>query len=126
MPDWPSTSILIYDSANRCVRISNLNEDTNGMYKRHDDALYVHTDSTKNKILKFFPNWDNGWSGCTGSATFVDPKCAPGKAGRWAFIKDLSSPVVGNVNIWTKKGDSSGYIPCGRFKFDFCIGHHIN
>ena len=103
--------MFIHHSDNTCIRISNMGEDINGMYERHSDTLYVHTDSAKNKVLKY--GWDNGWSGCTGDKTFVDPQCFPLR--RWAFISDLSSPIIGNVNIWSNYGDSSGYISCGKY-----------
>ena len=93
-----------------------MGDNYNGLYKRLSDTLYVHTDSTKNKVLKYR---GNGWSGCTGSATYIDPECFPGK--RWAFISDLSSPVIGNVNIWAKKGDSSGYTPCNNYNILFIV-----
>ena len=94
-----------------------MGENYNGLYKKVSDTIYVHTDSTKNKVLKY--KWGNAWSGCTGSATYIDPQCFPGK--RWAYIgKDsISSPVIGNVNIWSKKGDSSGYTPCNNYNILF-------
>ena len=98
------------EADNTCIRISNMGEDLNGLYKRHTDTLYVHTNVTKNTVLKH--GWDNGWSGCTGDKNFIDPKCFPFR--RWAFISDLSSPVIGNVNIWSNYGDSTGYIPCDK------------
>ena len=89
-----------------------MGEDINGLYKRFSDALYVHTDSAKKKVLKY--GWDNGWSGCTGDKTFIDRQCFPFR--RWAFISDLSLPIIGNVNIWSNYGDSSGYISCGKYR----------
>ena len=109
--------MFIYVSENSCVQISNMGDDVDGLYKKHSDTLFVHTDPTKNKVLKY--GWDNGWSGCTGSETSIDSQCFPGR--RWAFISDLSSPVVGRVNIWAKKGDSSGYISCGKYTIRFIV-----
>ena len=103
--------MFIHYSDNTCIRISNMGDDINGIYERHSDTLYVHTNSAKKKVLKY--GWHNGWSGCTGDKTFVDPQCFPFR--RWAFISDLSSPIIGNVNIWSNYGDSSGYISCGNY-----------
>ena len=94
-----------------------MGEKYNGLYKKVSDTLYVHTDSTKKKVLKY--KWGNAWSGCTGSATYIDPQCFPGK--RWAYIGRISSPVIGNVNIWSKKGDSSGYTPCNNYNILFIV-----
>jgi hypothetical protein len=80
------------------------------MYKKASNTLFVNTDPGKNYVLKF--GWDNGWSGCEGSISYIDPNCFPKR--RWAFISELAIPINGNVNIWGKKGDSSGYISCGN------------
>ena len=109
--------MFIYVSENSCVEISNMGEDLDGLYKKYSDTLYVHTNPTKNKVLKY--GRDNGWNGCTGSETDIDPQCFPNR--RWAFISDLSSPVIGRVNIWAKKGDSSGYISCGKYTIRFIV-----
>ena len=109
--------MFIYVSGDGCVEISNMGEDVDGVYKKYNDTLYVHTNPTKNKVLT--KAWGNGWSGCTGSKTDIDPQCYP--KGRWAFIPDLSIPVTGKVNIWTKKGDSSGYKLCGKYNFWFIV-----
>ena len=106
----------IYHSENTCLRISNLGVNFDGLYKPYSATLYVHTDSKKNVVLKY--GWGNGWHGCQGNFTIVDSKCYPYR--RWAYIHDLSRPIIGNVNIWSKRGDSSGYISCGKYNIQ-CI-----
>ena len=83
----------------------------NGLYKKYNDTLYVHTTSTRNLILKY--GYDDGWNGCHGNETLIDPGCFPYR--RWAYIADLSAPITGTVNPWSKTGDSSGFIPCGKY-----------
>ena len=113
---FANTSIT-FDIAfnNDCVRISNMGQDhnlgPNGLYKKFDEKLYIHTDEDKDYVIKF--QWDNGWHGCRGFKNgIVASDCFPSK--RWAFISDLSKPVKKNVNIWTKEGDSSGFVSCGK------------
>ena len=61
--------------------------------------------------------YDNGWSGCQGNETFLDPaSCKSNGQGRWAWLgSDLSVPKVGKVYVWSPQvGDTSGYISCGK------------
>ena len=97
----------------KCIQLSNTADDAfNGLYKRYSDTLYVHTNSARNLILKY--GYDNGWNGCHGNETSIEPGCFPYRM--WAYLADLSIPITGAVNPWSKTGDSSGYIPCGKYK----------
>ena len=91
----------------------------NGLYKKHNDTLYVHTTPAKKLILKY--GYENGWIGCRGNETVMDPGCLSFPYRRWAYIADLPTPITGTVNPWSKTGDSSGFIPCGRYKIWFVL-----
>ena len=89
--------------------------DKSGLYYRYSDTRYANSNSTSWRILEY--GYDNGWSGCQGNETFLDPaSCYGAGLGRWAWLgSDLSVPKVGKVNVWTKVGDTSGYISCGKY-----------
>ena len=93
-----------------CVQISNYDEEHDGEYKRFNATLFIKN-TTNPKVLIY--GYDDGWNGCDGDVLSVNPDCIPYQ--RWAWIYDLSSPIVGNVDIWGHKGDSSGYVRCGKF-----------
>ena len=106
--------------AKQCVVISNYNDDVNGAYKRLNATVFVKDDANiEGKTWMLIHKIkDSGWSGCNGYLRgFKRSDCIP--RGRWAYINDITKPVKGNVNIWGKKGDSSGSHPveCGGICF---------
>ena len=86
-----------------------------GEYKRLNETVFVKNDGNieSKKLMLIYKLKGNGWSGCSGFVNAFEPnQCKSG--GRWAFIPDLALPRKGNVNIWSKKGDSSGIVECGK------------
>ena len=64
-----------------------------------------------------------GWSGCKGNVrAFENRVCNIYE--RFAYFPDISMPVIGNVNIWEQKGDSSGILhgKCGQHGIMFMEG----
>ena len=57
-----------------CIHLSNMADGAfNGLYKKHNDTFYVHTTPAKTLILKY--GYENGWNGCHGNETLMDPGC---------------------------------------------------
>ena len=105
------------DTVAKCVIISNYGGDYDGIpvdgeYRRINETVFVKNDidvaeETLMLIHKFKGN--SGWSGCKGQIHgFDESSCT---LGRWAYIDDIAVPVEGKVNIWSRKGDSSGMLP---------------
>ena len=115
-----SIYISVYPLDNTCIRISNMGGDMSGLYYRYSDTRYVNSNSTSWRILEY--GYDNGWSGCQGNETYLDPASCNYPQGRWAWLgSDLSVPKVDKVNIWSKVGDTSGYISCGKYNIRYIV-----
>ena len=113
----PSFSLTM-DTVAKCILISNygysatIGIPVDGEYRRINETVFVKNDiddaeETLMLIHKF--NGNSGWSGCKGHIHGFDKNSCT--RNRWAFIPDIEVPVDGQVNIWLKKGDSSGILP---------------
>ena len=112
-----------YKIVEECLVISNYNGDYGGIpidgeYRRLNERFFVKNDicliEGETLMLIKQPN-GNQWSGCKGNIrAFENKYCPNGK--RFAYFSDITKPKVGNVNIWSKKGDSSGTLQgkCGQ------------
>ena len=87
-----------------------------GEYKRINNTLFFKNDESQGERLVLIHGYDNGWHGCKGNSNYVAPDCFP--YNRWAYIEDLAMPIKGNVNMWSKKGDSSGYVKCSKLQIE--------
>ena len=65
----------------------------------------------------------NEWSGYKGNIREFENRYCPGGK-RFAYFSDITKPKRGNVNIWSKKGDSSGVLhgKCGQHGIMFMEG----
>ena len=100
----------------KCILISNYGDihgiPADGEYRRINETVFVKNDidvaeETLMLIHKF--NGHSGWSGCKGRIQGFDKNSCT--RDRWGHIPDIAVPVDGQVNIWSKKGDSSGMLP---------------
>ena len=86
-----NTNKTSYHLDTSCIRLSNMADDAfNGLYKKYNDTLYVHTTPAKKLILKYA--YEDGWNGCHGNETLMNPGCFPYR--RWAYIADLPTPIT--------------------------------
>ena len=104
------------DTVAKCILISNYGDvhgiPADGEYRRINETVFVKNDidvaeETLMLIHKF--NGHSGWSGCKGRIQGFDKNSCT--RDRWGHIPDIAVPVDGQVNIWSKKGDSSGMLP---------------
>ena len=116
-----------------CLIISNFNGESGGIpidgeYRRLNERLFVKNDlcliEGETLMLIKYPN-GNGWSGCKGSIREFENRNCPDRK-RFAYFPDITKPKIGNVNIWSKKGDSSGTLQgkCGQHGKIFMEGSY--
>ena len=120
-----------YKITEECVVISNYDEEFRGIpvdgeYRRLNKRFFVKNDISliEDETLMLIEEFDGkGWSGCKGNVrAFEDRVCNIYE--RFAYFPDISKPVIGNVNIWEQKGDSSGILhgKCGQHGIMFMEG----
>ena len=85
-----------------CICISGLDDEVNGRYTKVDADKWSNADGTS-VIAR---DGEGGWSGCLAINYVANSGCDRYK--RWGYLSDLAQPVNENVNIWGKKGSSSG------------------
>ena len=84
------------------------NAETDTEFRELDNGVW--TNSAGTKVLQEII--DNGLSGCTAVNSERNSNCIPGN--RWAFIKNSKVENTHSpVNIWSKKGYSTGVYQCG-------------
>ena len=69
-----NTNKSVYHLDTTCIRLSNMEDGAfNGLYKKYNDTLYIHTSPAKKLILKY--GYEDGWNGCHGNEILMDPGC---------------------------------------------------
>ena len=105
------------DTVAKCILISNYGDvhgiPVDGEYRRINETVFVKNDIDVAEetlmLIRKFNGRSSGWSGCKGYIQEFDLNSCT--KDRWGYIPDIAVPVDGNVNIWLKKGDSSGMLP---------------
>ena len=117
--------------AEECLIISNYNGESGGIpidgeYRRLNERFFVKNDVCliEGETLMLIKQLNgNEWSGCKGNIREFENRYCPGGK-RFAYFSDITKPKRGNVNIWSKKGDSSGVLhgKCGQHGIMFMEG----
>lgn len=81
--------------------MTELTDETNGIYTQKTPELWGNHDGTKVIVHQF-----EGWNGCTAVNYVPNANCHP--YNRWGYMSDIINPIESNVNIWSKTGSSSG------------------
>ena len=77
----------------------------------------VWTNADGTRVLRKHSS-NNGYDGCSAVNSVPNSNCIPGN--RWAYIDNGFFETGGSpVNIWSKKGYTSGVYQCGKFKLLF-------
>ena len=105
------------DTVAKCILISNygysatIGIPVDGEYRRINETVFVKNDIdvAEETLMLIHKFKGSGWSGCKGHVHGFDKSSCT--LDRWAYIPDIAVPVDGKVNIWHKKGDSSGMLP---------------